>query len=279
VTPPAAATAAGRRVAQPQRPRPPRRVSGPARGRAAAPQRAPRPQAPTRRRPVAVPRPARRRDLTRGARLLAWLRALPDHRLVDRLLGGRVWIVLIGTLLVGIVTMQLSLLKLNAGIGRSVARGAALEQRNATLRAEISRLSDSHRIVDAATQMGFVVPPQGTPRFVTASAGDAGRALRVMRVPQEAPVAPVSAPPPVTTTTVAADPAATADPTAADGTMTPVSGTTGDQAAPTTPATTAPVATAPVATAPVATAPVAAGTGAAVTAGATAAGGAAAPQG
>jgi hypothetical protein len=184
----------------------------------ALPQHAPRPSAPARR-PVAVPRP-RRSDLPLGARALGWLRALPDHRLLDRLIGGRAWIVLIGTLLVGIVTMQLALLRLNAGIGRAVERSSALEQRNAALRLETSQLSNSQRIVALATQMGYVWPPQGSPRFLTASAGDGGRALTTMRVP---------------------------DPTAATTATATTTGTTG-VAAGTTTATTAPAGGAPGAT-------------------------------
>jgi cell division protein FtsL len=82
------------------------------------------------------------------------VRALPDHRLLDRLIGGRIWIVLLGTLLVGIVTMQLSLLRMNAGIGRAVERSSTLEQRNAALRLSISQLSDSERIIGIATRLG-----------------------------------------------------------------------------------------------------------------------------
>ena len=48
------------------------------------------------------------------------IRALPETRFVDRLLRGRAWIWLIGLLLGGIVAMQVSLLKLNAGISRAV---------------------------------------------------------------------------------------------------------------------------------------------------------------
>jgi hypothetical protein len=179
----------------------PRRVSGPIGGRVAAaaasaaatavaalPQVAPRPQAP-RRRPVAVPRPAPRRDLPAGARALHWLRGLPDHRLLDRLIGGRVWIVLIGTLLAGIVTMQLTLLRLNAGIGHAIEHSAALTQANASLEAEISRESDPQRVIADATKLGYVFAPPASARYLTAAPGDAVRALSVMRVPQASPSA------------------------------------------------------------------------------------------
>lgn len=222
MTPPA--TAAARRSTAP-RPAPtrPRRVSGPAH-------------------PVAVPRPARRRAGVREpipARALGWVQALPDHRLLDRLIGGRVWIVLLGTLLVGIVTLQLTMLKLNAGIGGAVERTAQLEQRNATLRASISQLSDSARIVSEGTRMGLVMPPQGSPRFLDARAGDARRALTVMRVPL--PTSAVTIPAPVVTdaTTPVTDASTTAADTTATATADPVTTTTTTTT--TDPATTAPV--------------------------------------
>jgi hypothetical protein len=248
MTPPAATAAARRAVAAP---RPQRRISGPAR--------------PTR--PVAVPRrrAARAADLALGARALAWLRTLPDHRLLDRLIGGRVWIVLLGTLLVGIVTMQLALLRLNAGIGRAVERGSQLEQRNAALRLSISELSDTERIVGLATQMGYVMPPQGSPRFLTASAGDAANALKTMRVPDPNLAAAAAIELAATTeaaATATTDPTAatTADPTAA--TTEPAATTTDSAATAVDPATTTadPATTAPTSVAaPVAQTPVAGG--------------------
>jgi hypothetical protein len=229
VTPPA--TAAARRAVAGRAgsgfrvgpaPRPARRVSGPARPA----------------RPVAVPRRRATRSADAlGSRALGWLRTLPDHRLLDRLIGGRVWIVLLGTLLVGIVTMQLTLLRWNAGIGRAVARSTQLEQRNAALRLSNSQLSDSQRIVALATQAGFVMPPQGSPRFVAASEGDASKALTTMRVPDPAAAIPVATTDP--SAIVPVDPAMT-DPSAA--TTDPAATTTAPVATTDPAATTAPVA-------------------------------------
>jgi hypothetical protein len=198
------------------------------------------------------------------------VRALPDHRLLDRLIGGRIWIVLLGTLLVGIVTMQLSLLRMNAGIGRAVEKSSTLEQRNAALRLGISHLSDSERIVALATQMGFVTPPQGSPRFLSASAADAGKALTTMRVPDPNAVAAAAAAAAETSTTVPA--------VAADTTATPVDTTSTDATSTAAPvATTAPD---PTATPPTTdtTAP-ATGTATPVASPTPVAGGASAPQG
>lgn len=277
--PRAAAPRPAARPAAPAKPRPaaPRRSTAPTAnarpiaafgGRlataaaAALPLPATRPSAPPRRRPQPVPRPARRPDLPLGARALAWLRALPDHRLLDRLIGGRIWIVLLGTLLVGIVTMQLSLLRLNAGIGRAVEQTSALQQSNAALRMEISQLSNSESVVAQAIRMGFVTPLQGSPRFLSASSADAGKALTTMRVPD-----PAAAPTPVTATST------TTDPTAA-----PVDTTTSTPAAGTAPTTT--TATSPPATGTTAgtTAP-ASGTAPVTPAAPVTAGGASAPVG
>lgn len=269
MTPPAAATVAARRAAAaparhraaPSPTRPHRRVSGPAQPARTRPARPPR--------PVAVPRrPARTADLPLGARALDWLRALPEHRLLDRLIGGRVWIVLLGTLLVGIVTLQLTLLRLNAGIGRAIEQNSSLQQSNAALRLQISQESDADRVMALASQMGYVMPPQGSPRFLAASSGDAGRALVTMRVPDP------SAASIATSTTGAAASGTVAAPaigTATSGTAiagtTTTTGTTTGATAPAATQTTqaqpasgaAAGATAPATTAPAAAAPAAAG--------------------
>lgn len=212
-----------------------------------------------RRRPVAVPRTKQARpDLPLGARFVGWLRALPDHRLLDRLIGGRIWIVLIGTLLVGLVSLQLSLLKLNAGIGTAVEQSAKLTEQNAALRAANSRLTDSERVVASATQMGLVMPPQGSPRFLSSRATDAGAALRNMRVPaQSAAAAPIAGAAAAGTTTGTA---------ATDSTAT---GATATGAGATDPATTGTTTTDTTGTGTAATDPTGTGTTDPATAGAT----------
>ena len=115
--------------------------------------------------PIAIPVPAPRVGST-GA--FERLRALPDHRMVDRLLRGRAWIWLIGVMLGGIVAMQVSLLKLNAGISQSVEQAATLERANAGLETEVARLSSGERIQQAAAGEGMVAPPAGDVGFVRA---------------------------------------------------------------------------------------------------------------
>src|SRR4029077_16051887 len=129
--------------------RPPRRVSGPAGGRAT-------------RRPaargggaIAVAPPLGLRIARRAGRIV-------DARFLDRLLRGRVWIALLALGLMGIVFIQVSMLRLNAGISRAVTSAETLHRQNATLRAELSKLDASEHIGDAAKSFGMIQPAAGS---------------------------------------------------------------------------------------------------------------------
>jgi len=140
----------------------PRRVSGPMRPRAVP--------------AVALPAP--------GA--FERLRALPDKRVVDRLLRGRLCIWVIGVLLGGIVAMQVSLLRMNAGISRAVSTASLLEQRNSDLEAENSRLTTGDRVRTFALDNGMIDPAAGDASFLTARPGtDADLAIKRMTPPSE----------------------------------------------------------------------------------------------
>jgi hypothetical protein len=190
-------------------PRGPRRISGP------------------------VAAPAGAATLPRNTSVFGRIRALPEHRVVDRLLRSRLWIWALGALLGGIVTMQVSLLKLNSGISRAVETTVTLERQNADLEASIARLSSPDRIESGATALGMVMPPAGDVSYLTARPQDAPAALRRMEPPSEAAAAllanhgivpgsladvaaaaPVTQTAPPVTSTTTATPAATPVPTA-----------------------------------------------------------------
>jgi cell division protein FtsL len=80
---------------------------------------------------------------------------LPD-RLLDRLIGGRAWIAVIAFALIGIVGMQLWVVKLGVGIGRAVEHTQLLQQENSVLSAEDSALSSGERIERLALAKGMV---------------------------------------------------------------------------------------------------------------------------
>jgi len=259
----------------------PRRVSGPLRpSRAPVDARslalsdgalAPRP----------LPRPQRRRmparpplRLAAGGAAIALRVAeatleVSGSRTMDRLVRSRAWVVIVAFGLIGIVAMQVSMLKFNAGIGRAVETAATLERSNAALRADVSRLSSGDRIQSLAGARGFVMPEPADVTYLRAGSpgSDGVRAARRMRAPDpqiagpagavsaasvtpaitgpQDPNAPgVTEPATATATATGTAPAAaaTTDPAAATGT--PGAPATAPAAAtaapPTAPATTAP---------------------------------------
>src|SRR3954451_25164800 len=109
------------------------------------------------------------------------LSKLPEHRIVDSLLRSRAWIVVVALMLGGIVAMQVSLLKLNAGISRAVQTSATLELQNADMQDTIARLSAGERVRRAAVRAGMVAPPAGDIAFLT-SRGERDAALGAARM-------------------------------------------------------------------------------------------------
>ena len=211
-------------------PRAPRRVSGPVARRAAAV-------------PGGAAALPRARTGTTG--LFARVRALPEHRVVDRLLRSRLWIWALGALLGGIVTMQVSLLKLNSGISRAVETTTTLERQNAGLEASIARLSSPDRIESGAATLGMVMPPAGDVGYLSAGPEDAGEAVRRMQPPSEEAAALLAndgiVPGSLAAPEVApADPAAVTDPAVAAPVVTPEPVVPADPAAATTAATAPP---------------------------------------
>ena len=174
MTPPASAAAAqpARRHAPPRprkAPARPRRVSGP--GRPAA-----RPA------PRTAPAESTREGLLAG--LLGAAEALSSHRLLDRLIRGRLWIGIVAFALIGIVTLQLGLLRLNSGIGRALVREATLQTENAALSIEDSELSSGTRVESQAQQLGMRLSAISSLHFLSSHEGsDATRAAEVLRKP------------------------------------------------------------------------------------------------
>jgi cell division protein FtsL len=221
MTPPASATKphAGRPTRRRPAQRPPRRVSGPATRRAA------RPATPGG--AVAVTPPLGLRLSRAGGRVV-------DARFLDRLLRGRVWIALLALGLMGIVFIQVSMLRLNAGISRAITSAETLHRQNSTLRADISTLDSSERIAEAAKAHGLIQPAAGSVRYLDARRADGAAAARGIHRPK----APKTATGAATTaaTTAAAVPTAAPTPTATQAATPP----------PATTPTTAPVQQQPV---------------------------------
>ena len=244
----------------PGAPRPPRRFSGPSR-----PKRDPRANA-TGATAVARP-PFAMRMGTRAMRV-------GDARVLDRLVRGRAWIAIMAIGLIGIVFMQVSLLKLNAGISRAVTAADTFDRQNSSLREDISKLDSGERIQAVAAKLGMVTPAAGDVHYLDGRGADAARAAAAIKPPD--PVKPTVAAPAPTSTAPAATTTAPVTSTAAPATATAAAATTSAAPATTSAApattTTAPATTNTAPPATTNTAPPAAGPPAV-------AGGASAPQG
>ena len=130
----------------------------------------------------------------RGLRLARRAGAAVDARCLDRLIRGRVWIALVGAMLIGLVFLQLSLLSLNAGIGTSLEQAQGLERQNAALSTQLSRMDGDRRVQDAAVREGLIMPSAGARRYLKAGSVPASVAARGITAPQ-APAAAVDTTP------------------------------------------------------------------------------------
>jgi hypothetical protein len=167
VTPPPAVAAgarAGAGAAPLRQPFAPRRVSGPSRHPRAAP-------------------PLRSRSGRPLARLL-------DAPFLDRLIRGRTWIALIAIALLGIVAMQVAILRLGASIGRSVSQIEQITQRNESAETAIARLEPGRNVAGEAAALGMVYPPAGDITYLRARPGNASRAAALVSSPTVPLLAP-----------------------------------------------------------------------------------------
>jgi hypothetical protein len=153
----------------------------------------------TRRRPTpALPRPSIRLPrprlphvhppspaaLARGA--VAFVASLPESSLLDRVIRGRIWIPLLGVLLVGIVGLQVENLKLNAGLGGAIEQTTTLQSRNDWLRDDVAQLSDPQRIEGIAARHGMLMAPPSVTKFLGAggrSSASVGAAIAGIHAP------------------------------------------------------------------------------------------------
>ncbi|HEX4563289.1 MAG TPA: hypothetical protein VH115_02440 [Solirubrobacteraceae bacterium] len=118
-----------------------------------------------------------------------------EHRLLDRVVRGRVWIGLVTFALLGIVTLQLGLLELNGSIGRALTRKAQLLRENAALSIENSALASDEHVVSAAAQAGMVPVSLKSLRFLDARGASTSSAAAALRAPVQPPSGEAAQPP------------------------------------------------------------------------------------
>jgi hypothetical protein len=134
---------------------------------------------------------------------------LADSGLVVRLTRSRLWIVLLGALLVGIVALNVWALSLSASSSRIAAQTDGLKRANSALQARIAGELSNEQVQAVAAELGLAMPEPGAIRY--RKAGDEHAALAAKRLERgdfaaASTVAPVVAEPVVveeTTTAIA----------------------------------------------------------------------------
>jgi hypothetical protein len=140
--------------------------------------------------------------------------------LLDRILRGPGWVVMLGALLAGIVFLNVSVLELNRGIARTDAKSAELERINSGLRARVAKLDSGERIQELAAARGFVMPQPSQVTYVRERPTNVRLVAQRLASPAPSPSTstsmstPTAATATTPTTTSAATPSPTTVPTA-----------------------------------------------------------------
>jgi hypothetical protein len=124
-----------------------------------------------------------------------------DHPWLERLVRGRAWIAIVATALLGIVAMQVALLRLGSQVGAQTAEVNALTQRNNAIVATIGGIEANGGLGTSASSLGMLYPPPGALTYLQPSPGQALRAAERMQAPSAAASAAAAAHPPRLTTT------------------------------------------------------------------------------
>jgi hypothetical protein len=157
-------------------------VAAPARRSRALPAPAPsRTTPPKRRAPARRPAPkrapaARPKLAVVAGRTAGAVRQLPDSGLVVRMTQGRLWIGVLGVLLVGIVGLNVATLSFAASSGRIDEQITALEKENSMLESREAQHYSTARIRNEAAQLGLAMPNTEEPQLIEAKRGDAAAA-------------------------------------------------------------------------------------------------------
>ena len=89
---------------------------------------------------------------------------------------GRVWIGVLGVLLVGIVALNVATLSFAAASGKIDEQITALEKENSMLESREAERFSTARIRSEATGLGLAMPNQEEPRLIQYEPGDAAAA-------------------------------------------------------------------------------------------------------
>jgi cell division protein FtsL len=86
-----------------------------------------------------------------------------------RLTGGILWIIAFAVLLVGVVAINVAVLRVNMNVNDLTKQQLELQAENATLASEVSSAGSSLRIEQAARRLGLVPAPSADTSYVDIS--------------------------------------------------------------------------------------------------------------
>jgi len=161
--------------------------------------------------PRRAPRPAPRLVPVAVGRTAVAVGGMADSGVVQRLTRSRLWIGVLGSLLVGIVALNVAALSFSAASSKTAGLSDELLRENSALRAQLENGLSNERLQQAALRLGLIVPEPGAISYLEPKPGDAAAAARRLEeggitigseyVPPAAPVAPVVAEAPEATAT------------------------------------------------------------------------------
>ena len=136
---------------------------------------------------------------------------LADSGLVVRLTRGRLWIGVLGTLLVGIVALNVLALSMNASSSKVAQHADGLTRANSSLQARLAGELSSEKVQLAAGNLGLAYPAPEAIHYLRPKTGDAAIAARRLAAGEltlgDVATAPVVAPDPLATPAPAETPA------------------------------------------------------------------------
>jgi hypothetical protein len=122
-----------------------------------------------RRRPQHQTTPARRRPANRRRRLVGRsahvVGRLPESAAVRKISGSRLWIALIGVLLIGIVAINVLTVSYGAMASRIEGDIEKLERQNSILSSQTTRALSMPRVRNAASAAGMIAPATDEIRY------------------------------------------------------------------------------------------------------------------
>jgi hypothetical protein len=122
--------------------------------------------------------PARLVPLAVGRTAVA-VSGLAESGVVHRLTRGRLWIVLLTALLVGIVFLNVMTLSFNAAASRTGRQADVLRREVSALQGALAKAGASdQRIQSTASGLGMIVPEPGSISYLTSKPNDAAVAAK-----------------------------------------------------------------------------------------------------